>query len=427
MPQIKLIDIKVGERFRTAFEGIEELAASIQEYGLIEPIVCDEGNILIAGERRLRAHQLLKKETIEVKYMNELDDLQKREIELEENLHRKDFTWQEEVTAKAKLHGLKQKIHGAAVKGHDSKGWGIGDTATALGESAAKTSIDIALARGMKAFPELMKEKGKYAAIKKLKHLQEKVLQDELARRMKKVGIISNPNIHCGNCLVELEKIESGSIDLVLTDPPYGLDIENSQVFGREQKKDTRFEDGEFETFDLLDKVIPQLYRVLKDDRHLFLFCAIDKFSRVREMLIKHGFWAHHIPLIWDKGSGSYPSQSTTFVHSYEPFIHAMKGKRKLFGTPRDLFSIKRVPSDKKIHPTEKPTELLRTLIGLTTLAGEIVLDPFAGSGSTIASARELNRQSVGIELDPVYHENILKRLGEITEAVDTDLQEEEV
>lgn len=425
MPIIKIVEIQVGDRFRTAFEGIEELAESIREFGLIEPIVCDENNCLIAGERRLRAHQLLKLETIEVKYMNELNDLQKREIELEENLHRKDFTWQEEVTAKAKLHGLKQKIHGSAVKGHDSKGWGIGDTATALGESPAKVSIDIALARGLKAFPELLKEKGKYAAIKKLKHLQEKVLQDELAKRMKKVGILNSPNIYCGNCLEELDKLEAESVDLVLTDPPYGIDIEDSQIFGREQSKDTRFADGEFETFDLLDKVIPKLFRVLKQDRHIFLFCAIDKFSRVREMLIKHGFWAHHIPLIWDKGSGSYPSQSTTFVHSYEPFIHAMKGKRKLFGTPRDIFTVKRVPSDKKIHPTEKPTELLRTLIGLTTLAGEVVLDPFAGSGATIVSARETSRQGIGIEMDPVYHENIVKRLGNIKE-VDLDLVEEE-
>mgnify|MGYP001567577656 CR=1 FL=1 len=412
MPQLKVSEVKVGERFRTTFDGIEELAASIQEFGLIEPIVCDENNILIAGERRLKAHQLLKLETIEVKYINELNDLQKREIELEENLHRKDFTWQEEVTAKAKLHSLKQKIHGAAVKGHDSKGWGIEDTATALGESSATVSIDLQIARGIKAFPELMKEKSKYTALKKLRALQERVLQDELAKRMKKVGIITNPNVICGNCLEELEKVETGSIDLVLTDPPYGIDIEDSHTFGREQGKDTRFKDGEFETFDLLDKVIPHLFRVLKDDRHLFMFCAIDKFPRVSELLRKHGFWVHHIPIIWDKGSGSYPSQSTTFVHSYEPFIHAMKGKRKLYGTPRDIFQVKRVPSDKKIHPTEKPTELLREIISLTTLAGEKVFDPFAGSGATIVASKETNRQAAGIELDPIYYDKIVRRLG---------------
>jgi len=54
MPQLKVSDIKVGERFRITFDGIEDLAASIKEFGLIEPVVVDENNVLIAGERRLR-------------------------------------------------------------------------------------------------------------------------------------------------------------------------------------------------------------------------------------------------------------------------------------------------------------------------------------------------------------------------------------
>ncbi len=416
MPQLKVSEIVVGERFRTTFEEIEELAASIQEHGLIVPVIVDENNVLIAGERRLKAHQLLRLEVIEVIYMKDLSELQKREIELEENLHRKDFTWQEEVVAKAKLHALKQKIHGSAVKGHESNGWSLGDTAMALGESTGKVSEDIKLARGLKVFPELMKEKGKTAALRKLKNLQEKVLQDELAKRMKKIGIISTPNVICGNSIEEMDKMDTNSVDLILCDPPYGIEVDDSQTFGREQKKDTRFEDSEFETFDLLDKAIPRMFRVLKDDRHLIMFYAIDKFPRVREMLMKHGFWAHHIPLIWDKGSGSYPSQSTTFVHSYEPLIHAMKGKRKLYGTPRDIFQVKRVPSDKKIHPTEKPPELLRELISLTTLAGETILDPFAGSGAVIVAARETNRLGIGVEIDPIYHEAIVRRLAEVEE-----------
>jgi len=412
MATINIKDIIVGERFRKTFEGIEDLAQSISEHGLIEPIVIDELNTLIAGERRLKACKLIKLESIEVRYLNDLTELEKKEIELEENLHRKDFSWQEEVVAKAKLHQLKQQLHGAAVRGKEGSGWGVVQTAEALGESPATVSIDMQLARGMKAFPELMKEKSKTTAFKKLKQMQESILQDELAKRMKQVGLLNCPNVILGDSVEELNKIESNSIDLVLTDPPYGIEVENSQTFGRMSTTNTRFEDGEFETFDLLDKVIPQLFRVLKDDKHLFMFCAIDKFATVRQLLIKHGFWVHHIPLIWDKGSGSYPSQSTTFVHSYEPFIHAMKGKRKLYGTPRDVFPISRVPSGKKIHPTEKPTQLLRDIINLSTLAGEKVLDPFAGSGSTIEACRDTNRQAIGIEKDDVHYKAICDRLN---------------
>jgi site-specific DNA-methyltransferase (adenine-specific) len=101
-----------------------------------------------------------------------------------------------------------------------------------------------------------------------------------------------------------------------------------------------------------------------------------------------------------------------------------MKGKRKLNGSPRDLFQVKRVPSEKKLHPTEKPTELIREIITLSTLAGEVIFDPFAGSGATLAAAKETNRQGIGVELDPIYHEKIVKRLTGTKEA-EIDLEED--
>lgn len=425
MAQIKIADIVIGERFRKTFEGLEDLASSIREHGLILPIVVDDHMVLIDGERRLKACKLNKMEEIEVRMFNDLPEIEKKELEIEANLHRQDFTWQEECVAKAKVHTLKQKIFGSAVKGHDSKGWGIADTAKALDENPATISIDLQLARGMKAFPELMKEKNKSTAYKKLKVLQENMLQEELAKRMKVRGIIDAPNVIHGNCIEEMRKMKAESIDLILTDPPYGIDVNEAQTFGGTSPQNTRFEDGEAETFDLLDKAIPQMFRVLRPDRHLFMFCAIDKFPKVMALLQKHGFWVHHIPILWDKGSGSYPSQSTTFVHSYEPFVHAMKGKRKLNGTPRDVLQYKRVSSEKKIHPTEKPTDMFRDLINLATLAGETVLDCFAGSGAVLQAAKETNRQGIGIELDAVYHQKIVKRLGNEQE-VDAELLEEE-
>ena len=414
--KIPLKDVIVGDRFREKFEDIDKLAESISKYGLIEPIIIDENNLLIAGERRYKAHQLLRMEEIEVKYMKDLNELEKKEVELEENIQRKAFTWQEEVTAKDQLHKLKQTLHGSAVKGHDSKGWKLKDTAKALGESVGTVSMDVQLARGMKAFPHLMKEKSKTMAYKKLKKNQERILHEELARRLEAKGITSHPDIINGDCVEEMAKMTSESVDLILSDPPYGIDVEKAHTYGRMTVKDTRFEDGDFETFDLLDKAIAQMFRVLKDDRHVYLFCGIDKVPTIVGLLEKHGFTAHHLPLIWDKGSGSYPSQQTSFVHSYEAFIHAQKGRRKLNGSPRDIFPIKRVPAARKIHPTEKPTELLRDLIGYSSLPGETVLDPFSGSGATLVAAKETNRRAIGIELDKGYFDGICKRLGDLSE-----------
>lgn len=417
--KIKLKDIVIGERYRKEFLDIDKLAESILKVGLIHPLTIDENNVLIAGERRYKACQMLKLEEVEVKYRNDLSEIEKREIEIEENLMRKQFTWPEEVTAKAQLHKLKQSIHGAAVSGHATEGtWKLEDTANALGESKSGVSQDIALARGLRAFPSLLKEKSKTIAFKKMKQLQEKILQEELNKRLTSRGIVNHPDVIHGNCIEELMKMKSESIDLILTDPPYGIDIENSQTFGKTSPQKT-YEDSDHSTFDMLDKCIKEMYRVLKTDRHIYMFFAIDKYDTITKLLIKHGFQVHLIPLIWEKGSGSYPSQSTSFVHSYEPFLHISKGQRKLNGTPRDLFPIKRVPSNQKIHPSEKPTELLRDLIGFSTLPGEIVLDCFGGSGSTAVAARECNRKSVVIERDLVFYEGICKRLSSTEETED--------
>lgn len=414
MITIKVSDVKIGDRFRKTFDGIEELAASIQKVGLIEPIILDENYGLIAGERRIKAHVLLKRETIEAKLIGELDEYQKKEIELEENIQRKSFTWQEEVAAKHELHKLKQKIYGAAIQGHTTKGaWQLKDTALALGESLGSTSMDIQLAKGLAAFPKLLKEKSKTVAFKKFKQLQEKILLEELSKRLKVSEIVKHPDVINGDCIAEMQKMPSESVDLILTDPPYGIDVDEAHTFKRQTFSNTQFQDGTFETYDLLDKAIKEFYRILKPNRHIYVFFGTDKYHDITKLLVKHGFDVHPMPLIWDKGSGSYPSQMTSYVHSYEPFIHAMKGDRKLNGTPRDVFQIKRVPPSIKIHPTQKPTELLRDLIGFSTNPGELVLDPFAGSGATLVAARETQRKAIGIELNPVYYEAILKRLKE--------------
>ena len=423
--KIKLSEVKVGVRFREKFEDIDKLAESIKKYGLIEPIVIDENNELIAGERRYKAHQFLQMEEIEVKYMKDLNGLEKKEVELEENIQRKQFTWQEEVSAKDQLHKLKREIHGGAIKGHDTNGtWKLKDTAAALGESVGTVSMDVQLARGMKAFPELMKESSKTMAYKKLKKKQEALLNEELARRLESKGITAHPDIIHGNCVEEMAKMDANSVDLILSDPPYGINVEDSHTYGRMTVKETRFEDGDFETFDLLDKAIAQMYRILKDNRHMYLFCGIDKVPTLIGLLEKHGFTVHHLPLLWDKGSGSYPSQQTSFVHSYEAFLHIQKGKRKLNGSPRDVFPIKRVPSGRKIHPTEKPTELLRDLISYSSLAGEVILDPFSGSGATLVAAKETNRRAIGIELDAGYYDGICKRLEGVSELSEEDIED---
>jgi len=135
--KVKVEDIKVGRRCREDFGDIEGLALSIQRFGLLHPIVVDEDLHLLAGERRLRAHRFLSLKEIEVTYKKDLDEAQKKELELEENLKRKDLNWPELVTANKTLYDLRVKLYGPRVKGHDSDGYGRQDHAMALGKSQA--------------------------------------------------------------------------------------------------------------------------------------------------------------------------------------------------------------------------------------------------------------------------------------------------
>ena len=107
MPRIAISDIKVSESFREDFGDIEALAEDIDKYGLLHPVVLDTDHNLLAGRRRLRACKHLGHSEISYTYVEAATELERREIELNENLLRKDLNWPEEVALKKAIHELK--------------------------------------------------------------------------------------------------------------------------------------------------------------------------------------------------------------------------------------------------------------------------------------------------------------------------------
>ena len=109
--------------------------------------------------------------------------------------------------------------------------------------------------------------------------------------------------------------------------------------------------------------------------------------------------------VIWDKmqhGMGDLKSQ---FAPSHENIIFAVKGKFSFPGhRPKDLITHRKLPGSQMIHPTEKPVPLLADLITAVTKPGDLILDPFAGSGSTLVAAKKTGRRFTGIELDDVHY-----------------------
>ena len=389
--RIRISDIKIPERFRVDYGDLKELAESIDTYGLIQPIVVTRSGsevVLVAGARRLLACLQLQQDEIETVSYEELDETTRREIELEENIKRKQFTWQEEVRAKAELLKLRQL---KAKKGFWADKPEIAmSVADELGESDATLSQDIQLAEAMVRFPELAKEETKTGAFKKYKRL---ILRSALETISKTLTAGEDLWIYNSDCREELKNVPSESVGLVLTDPPWGVDVFEISDRGMET-----FDDSEEEAFRVLEEVLPEIKRVLKRDCHAYFFFATKHYVRTFNLLSKF-FEVEPIPRIWVKPNALNTAPQAHPTWNYETIFWCKKGERRLY-KPSMAAVPYPVPTE-KIHPTQKPLELIEELIEVSTIPGEVVLDPFAGSGVVGKAALKLKRKVILVEKDP--------------------------
>lgn len=412
--EIDVDSIKISDRIRKDPGSIEELAISIMTHGLLHPIIINNETEkkLIAGERRLLAHRRIGKSTILVRYLGELSDEEQLALEVEENCLRKDLTWQEKTKATKRFHDLKQKLEGKAVQGVPGGiGWGFKDTAAVLGVSLPKAQQDYALAAGLEEHPELELEKDKTTAMKKLQRMEEESIRAEIMKRVREN--IKYEDLLCGNNLDLLRKMDDKSIDLVFTDPPFLGVLSSATTFQGWHK----YEDELHEGLNQQQLVMKECYRVLKDDRLAMVFYDPGKYTLIFNLLLNTGFEVWPVPFIWNKEYG-IPTNAYYFSYAYEAAFLCSKGKRTLNDIIPNVMSVKRVPSNEKSHPCERPQELYRRLIAVLSEPGEIVLDPYAGSFTTAKACYDTARRPVCIEKDAEYYEKAMKKIKSIKERV---------
>jgi adenine-specific DNA-methyltransferase len=191
-----------------------------------------------------------------------------------------------------------------------------------------------------------------------------------------------------GDCLRVLAQLPADSVDLVLTDPPYLVRYHSRD--GREVPND--------DTDAWLAPAFAEMYRVLRRDRFCISFCGFTQAERFLGAWKAAGFRVlEH--LVWRK---RYPS-STGFVRRYHEQAYVLAK-----GTPRRPHML--LPSvlewrytGNMLHPTQKPVGALLPLVMTFSQVGDVVLDPFAGSGSTAVAAAMLGRQYIAIELSEQY------------------------
>lgn len=215
----------------------------------------------------------------------------------------------------------------------------------------------------------------------------------------------TNQRIIQGDSRLVLGTLESRSIDLLLTDPPYGMDFKSGW-----NDKDKIANDKIDDTITLLDDVLFECARVLKDDAHFYIFGNIKYITEVKPIIEKHLKLKQ--VLIWDReviGMGDLKAYGNSFDIVY---FGCNKTYKELNGTrDRDILRFNRIDPGKNIHPTEKPTSILEYMIKKSSNEDDIILDPFAGGGSTLLASKNQNRNCIGIELEQKYVDLIKGRL----------------
>lgn len=215
-----------------------------------------------------------------------------------------------------------------------------------------------------------------------------------------------NENIELinGDCFEINKSISSESIDLILTDPPYGMSYQSGI---RKEKHDKIAND---DNLDWLPDWFKEQYRILKNNSHAYIFCSwhnIDKFKKYSE---ESGFNLKNI-LIWEKPGGFIGDLEGDYGGIYEMILFLHKGRKILNG--KRISNIIRCKKTKNNnHPTEKPTEILEMLIEKSSEKGDLVLDNFYGSGSCAIACHNTHRRFLGHEIDAKRHESAVKRLS---------------
>ena len=221
----------------------------------------------------------------------------------------------------------------------------------------------------------------------------------EAAKRLTDAGVL----LMQGDCLELLKDIPDGSVDMVLTDIPYG-------VVNRDGNGLRNINKGNADTLTFsLDVFLPEIYRAAKNS--ICVFCGKEQFSEIYEFFSRKPGTVRAI--VWQKTNPSPMNGQYVYLSGVELAVWFKKAGGHHF-TQHCKNTVFRYPSGKsKIHPTQKNLSLIQELVLDNTLSGDLVLDTCMGSGTTGVACVNTGREFIGMELDPGYFEVAKRRIRE--------------
>ena len=415
LKSIPTSSIKVAKRFREDFGDIDSLARQILAGKTFHTdIILDDSLTLLAGGRRLKAierilsgsqeiwdkqpseEELAQWKDLPCKVYYKLDDIDRLKFEFLENFGRKDFTWVECAKMVEALHTLCTEYYGKAGAGRAKKGWALEDTAKEIGVSKGEVSKLLYLAEGLNTNPELSKIKAKSVARSRL----QKMKIDDAVRAIDRSGTEVFEEVHLivGDSEEVLDTIPDGSIDLIITDPPWGIQFEDTVSDSRSSRHIVAY-DGDFDLEKTLSILI-KCQRKLREGGSIYLFYSAftEKAVEAQNLLVGSGFMTERIPLIWHKKHILPHSTDKRHILAYESMHYGWKGEKPfLEGVASNVFEFQVAFAD-RIHSAEKPRELLEALVELSSKEGQTVLDPYGGSCQLADACLELGRKAIIIE-----------------------------
>jgi len=450
--------ILVEDRQRKDLGDIDELKESIKRFGIIQPLVVDAHNRLIAGGRRLTACKALGLTEVPVYFRESMTEQQLTMLEMEENLRRKEMTWQEQVLGIAKVHRLRANEEAA-----EGRNWTREQTGQWLGVSAANISYTLKVARELANQGSAMwactsfSDALRWLAIRKEDEVRKSLALDaKMASEPRSTakatlvvpgvqiietkptdsidvepvpdtrgGIeirLSDMAIH-GNCLEIMSSFPDGHVDHIITDPPYAINVEmlnqqnpNAGMVDLERIRDTHDEEGNRK---LLRMFLPEAFRVTKDRSFVVFWCDVMNWGWLHDLAVQTGFAVQRWPLIWKKvakhdaekvGKCINQTAAYNFTKDYEMAMVCRKKGATLVTPQRS--SIVACPSAGYIsNPFAKPMEAWDFIIRAVSITGQSILDPFAGEGSCPMSVLSTSRRPIGIELEEIHYNTMLSEL----------------
>ena len=359
---------------------VDAVAASIREFGFKVPIIIDKDNIIVAGHTRYKAANKLGLKTVPCIKADDLTDEQVKAFRLADNKVAEQADWDFEL--------LNEELETITM---DMDQFGFD-----LPEEETPTEI---IEDDVPDVPE--EPKSKYGQVYQL----------------------GNHRLMCGDSTKneDVEKLLNGvKADLLITDPPYNVSMERKSKDVLKSDNYSHIEndelsEDEFKIF--LKSVFTNANDSLKDDASYYVFSCQGGDSELMMMMMMRecGIRCRH-QIIWVKDAPVFSMGRLDYDYKHEPILYGWKKKHNFYRKgqqDKSVWEFKRTAN--KLHPTMKPVELIVNALMNSTKNGNIVIDLFGGSGSTLMACEQTERINYSMELDPHYVDVIIQRWENFT------------